>query len=150
MTLGNADLLNCPKTAFLCSRKVSAGAILKCYDWAIKQRDNYRCIVSGFHSKLEKDVLHFLLKGEQPIIIVLARVMYKKPDKRLQERLDKGNLLIISPFEDTVIKVTSATCQIRNKYIMEIADDIVIGYANPNGNLVNLLQSINKPVKYLS
>lgn len=148
--VGNPNLLNIHKTAFLCSRKVSAGAILKCYDWAIGQRDNNQCVVSGFHSKIEMDVLHFLLKGEQPIIIVLARGMYKRPDKKLKQRLDKGNLLIISPFEDTVTKVTPATCNIRNKYILDIADEIVIGYANPNGNLVNLLKSIDKPIIYLS
>ena len=150
MMVGNTELLNLHKTAFLCSRKVSAGAILKCYDWAIGQRNSNSCVVSGFHSKIEKDVLHFLLKGEQPIILVLAREMYKRLDKKLKERLDKGNLLIISPFQDTVTKVTPATCQIRNKYILDIADEIVIGYANPNGNLVNLLRSIEKPISYIT
>lgn len=150
MMVGNQDLLNIYKTAFLCSRKVSAGAILKCYDWAIEQRNSNKCIVSGFHSKIEKDVLHFLLKGDQPIIVVFARGTYKKLDTHLQERLDQGNILIISPFEDTVKVVTPATCQIRNNYILEIADDIVVGYVNPKGNLVNLLKHIDKPLKYLS
>lgn len=69
---GNYELIELPKTAFLCSRHVSASIILKCYDWAIDQRNGNGCIISGFHSQIEKDVLHYLLKGKQPIIIALA------------------------------------------------------------------------------
>lgn len=39
-TIGNIDLLKLSKTAFLCSRKVPASVILKCYDWAIEQRED--------------------------------------------------------------------------------------------------------------
>lgn len=62
--LGNKELLQLNKTAFLCSRKIPASVVLKCYDWAIEQRDKGKCIISGFHSQLEKDVLHYLLKGK--------------------------------------------------------------------------------------
>ena len=41
-SMGNNELLNLPKTAFLCSRQVPAGAVLKCYDWAIAQREGAR------------------------------------------------------------------------------------------------------------
>lgn len=37
-TLGNTALLKLHKPAFLCSRKVPASVVLKCYDWAIEQR----------------------------------------------------------------------------------------------------------------
>jgi hypothetical protein len=77
-TIGNNEILKLPKTAFLCSRKVSASVVLKCYDWAIAQRDAGHCVISGFHSQLEKDVLHYLLKGTQPIILVLARVIKQR------------------------------------------------------------------------
>jgi len=33
--LGNTEILKVYKTAFLCSRKVPASVVLKCYDWAI-------------------------------------------------------------------------------------------------------------------
>ena len=57
---GNIELLKLPKTAFLCSRNIPASAVLKCYDWAIEQRDKGNCVISGFHSKIEKDVFHYL------------------------------------------------------------------------------------------
>jgi hypothetical protein len=40
---------------------------------AIAQRESGNCVISGFHSQIEKDVLHYLLKGNQPIIVFLAR-----------------------------------------------------------------------------
>ena len=66
--LGNKELLQINTTGFLCSRKVPASVVLKRYDWAITQREKGNCVISGFHSQLEKDVLHYLLKGKQPII----------------------------------------------------------------------------------
>jgi len=82
--LGNRELLKQKKTAFLCSRTIPASAILKCYDWAIAQREAGNCIISGFHSQLEKDVFHFLLKGNQPIIIALARGLKEKNEPELK------------------------------------------------------------------
>jgi hypothetical protein len=40
--------------------------VLKCYDWAIEEREAGNFVISGFHSQIEKDVLHYLLKGKQP------------------------------------------------------------------------------------
>ena len=71
--LGNKELLQLDKTAFLRSHMVPASVVLKYYDWAIAQRENGNCIISSFHSQLEKDILHYLLKGKQPIIIALVR-----------------------------------------------------------------------------
>ena len=70
--LGNQELLKLKKTAFLASSTISSETVLRCYDWATEMRNRGECVVSGFSSKLEQDVLHFLLKGSQPIIIVLA------------------------------------------------------------------------------
>jgi hypothetical protein len=39
---------------------------MKRYDRAPAMREAGLCVVSGFHSPLERDVLHFLLKGRQP------------------------------------------------------------------------------------
>ena len=35
-------------------------------------RDSDACVMSGFQSPLEKDVLRFLLRGKVPIILALA------------------------------------------------------------------------------
>ncbi|MDP2173723.1 MAG: hypothetical protein Q8M98_04950 [Candidatus Cloacimonadaceae bacterium] len=148
-TAGNKDILSLPKTSFLCSRRISATCVLRSYDWAISQVKAGNCVIGGFHSKIEKDVLHFLLMGSQPLIIVLARGFYIRWQPEIKTRLDKGNLLIISPFEDSVQVVTPQTCLIRNKLIIELADKLVIGHASPNGQISKLLKAVDKPVEYL-
>ena len=97
--LGNQEILKLHKTAFLCSRKVLASIVLKCYDWAIEQREKGNCVISGFHSQLEKDLLHYLLKGKQPIILALARGLKEKVETEFQQHIEQGRLLIVTPFE---------------------------------------------------
>ncbi|MDY0150980.1 MAG: hypothetical protein RBS43_01750 [Candidatus Cloacimonas sp.] len=146
---GDKPLLSLIKTGFLCSRKISATCVLRSYDWAISQATAGNCVISGFHSKIEKDVLHFLLNGSQPLIIVLARGFYKRWQPDIKARLDKGNLLIISPFDESVTAVTPQTCLIRNKLIIELADRIVIGYASPGGEITKHIKSTSKPIEFL-
>ena len=77
--IGNAAILDCPdKVAFLSSRRISPADVLKCYEWAEKVRNTEQCVISGFQSPLEKDVLKFLLRGKAPVILVLARSLWKR------------------------------------------------------------------------
>ncbi|UKK72136.1 hypothetical protein L6467_03310 [Segatella bryantii] len=121
--LGNQELLKLKKTAFLASSTISSETVLRCYDWATEMRNRGECVVSGFSSKLEQDVLHFLLKGSQPIIIVLARKMYKVIPDELKEPLAQNRLLIISV--STAIRQSRVTAMARNKYVCEMADRIL-------------------------
>jgi len=143
---GNKDLLKQSKTAFLCSRSIPASAVLKCYDWAIAQREAGNCIISGFHSQLEKDVFHYLLKGNQPIIIALARGLKEKIEPELIKPLEQGRILIISTFEKSVKRVTEQTAEIRNKMMIELADSITIGYASEGGKLESILKTTKKGI----
>lgn len=144
--IGNVELLKQEKTAFLCSRKIPAGIVLKCYDWAIAQRDKGNCIISGFHSKIEKDVLHYLLKGQQPIIIAMARGLKKRIEPEFISELDKGRLLIVTPFEKEIKRITTETAMIRNQLMIDLAENVAIGFISKGGNLEKLLKQIKKPI----
>lgn len=132
---GNREILNQYKIGFLCSRKVPANIILQTYDWAIKQRNENICVVSGFHSKIEKDVFDILVKGTQPIVLVIARGMLKRFDKILLNLIDENRLLIISPFDSKITRSTSRTAKKRNQLIAEISDKIFIPFAKEGGNI---------------
>lgn len=147
--IGNFGLIKLEKTAFLCSRKVPAFVVLKSYDWAFARRNAGDCVMSGFHSQLEKDVLHYLLKGTQPIILVLARGLKDRLEPEFKKPLAEGRLLIITPFEKSVKKITAQTAQIRNQMMIDLADSINIGFASPGGLLSKLLAQIEKPVTWL-
>ncbi|KWT92177.1 DNA-processing protein DprA [Candidatus Magnetominusculus xianensis] len=141
-TLGNREILNHHKIAFLCSRRCPSVVILKTYDWAIEQRDKGNCVMSGFHSVIEKDVFHYLLKGSQPMIMVLARGMIKLIKPEIQNALDNGRLLIISPFNDSVTRPTSDTAATRNRIMADIADEIMVAHAEHEGKLEKLIKEI--------
>ena len=138
-SLGNTELLKLRKIAFLCSREIPATAVLKCYDWAIEQRENGNCVISGFHSKIEKDVFHYLLAGTQPVIMALARGMKDKIEPELKTAIDSGRLLIVTPFENSVKHISEETAEKRNRLMIELADEIVVGYASKGGMLESML-----------
>ena len=131
--LGNRDLLNLPKTAFLASSTIPTDMVLRCYDWATQMAKEEQCIISGFSSHLEKEVLHFLMKGRCPIILVLAREMYRQIPSELQPLLDAHRLLIISVSK--AVRQSKATAHARNKYICEIADKILFVGVNAESSL---------------
>ena len=137
--LGNRDLLNLPKTAFLASSTIPTDMVLRCYDWATKMAKEEQCIISGFSSHLEKEVLHFLMKGRCPIILVLAREMYRQIPSELQPLLDAHRLLIISVSK--AVRQSKATAHARNKYICEIADKILFVGVTEKSSLYPLTDS---------
>ena len=134
--LGNKELLNVSKTAFLASSTIPPDMVLKCYDWAVKMTHEGQCVISGYSSHLEKEVLHFLTKGKQPIILVLARQMYKDTPEELQALLDSNRLLIISV--SNAVRQSKATAHTRNKYICEIADQILFVGVTEKSSLFKL------------
>jgi len=109
------------KTAFLASSTIPPDMVLKCYDWATAKHEG--CVVSGFSSRLEQDVLHFLIASKQPVIMVLARQMYKQMPQELQSLIDENRLLIISV--SNTVRQSKATAFERNKYICEMAEQIL-------------------------
>ena len=134
--LGNKELLNVSKTAFLASSTIPPDMVLKCYDWATEMAKEGKCVVSGFSSHLEHEVLHFLAKGKQPIILVLARQMYKQIPQELQPMLDSNRLLIISV--SNAVRQSKATAYTRNKYICELADKILFVGVTEKSSLFKL------------
>ena len=143
--LGNKELLELPKTAFLASNTIPTDMVLKCYDWAIQMAKEEQCVVSGFSSHLEKEVLHFLMKGRCPIILVLAREMYKQIPSELQPLLDANRLLIISVSK--AVRQSKATAYARNKYICEIADSILFVGVKESSSLYPLALEYNNKVE---
>ena len=136
--IGNAALLDLPdKVAFLSSRRISAADVMKCYEWAETIRDTEMCVVSGFQSPLEKDVLKFLLRGRVPIILVLARSLWKTIPEELRDSVGLGRLLIVSPVSATRASVATATA--RNRWILANCTSLVVGSLNPGGSLARLV-----------
>ena len=132
--LGNKELLKQHKTAFLASSTIPPDMVLECYDWATAKHEG--CVVSGFSSKMEQDVLHFLIKAQCPVILVLARCMYKVIPAELKEAIEEGRLLMISV--SNANRQSKVTAHARNKYICDIADKILFVGVNEKSSLYKL------------
>jgi predicted Rossmann fold nucleotide-binding protein DprA/Smf involved in DNA uptake len=142
--LGNLDLLALPKTALFCSARCPGKVILTPYDQAAKWRDAGRCVISGFHSPVEKECLQILLRGSQPIIICPARSLenmrlpsdWKKP-------LADGRLLILSCFTTTQNRVTTALATRRNELVAALADEVWFAHITPGGQMERLARIVS-------
>lgn len=113
------------KVGYLASRKISTLSVLPTLDWAMqvsKQRDI--AIVSGFHSKMERDVLRILLQGQCAIIIVLARGMYRKLPKQYEEAMAQNRLLIISYEKENITRVSETTAHKRNDFVRKLVNQM--------------------------
>lgn len=145
--LGNKELLDLPKIAFLASNAIPLDMVLKCYDWAVQMANKGKCVVSGFSSHLEKDVFHFLIKGKQPIIIVIARRMYKQVPPEWELLLKKNRLLVISVSD--AVRQSKQTALKRNRYICDVADRIVFVGDMSKSSLNELQMAYNGKVESL-
>ena len=146
--LGNQKLLRMQKTAFLASSNIASETVLRVYDWATEMRCRGECVISGFNSKLEQDVLHFLLKGSQPIILVLARRMYKVIPEELQEELNQNRLLIVSV--SNAARQSKDTAMIRNRWVCETADNILFIGVTEQSSLYALKAAFNNKQKMIT
>ena len=140
-TLGDASILDLHKVGFLSSRKVPPAAVMKCYDWATEMRDKGVCVMGGSQSPLERDVLTFLLQGEQPVVWVLVHKLWteKSIPKAYRAPIATGRLLVVSPVAQTATRVDARTATIRNRYILEHSEKIVVAAIDSNGTLSRLV-----------
>jgi predicted Rossmann fold nucleotide-binding protein DprA/Smf involved in DNA uptake len=133
-----------PLTAFLCSTKAPGGAILRCFDQAAAWRDKGQCVISGFHSPLEKQCLDILLRGNQPIVLAFARgIEVLRLPATLRTALDEGRLTIVSSFPAIEKRVIADLARQRNRFVAAMADEVVFGYVSPGGSLSRLVHEIS-------
>jgi hypothetical protein len=157
--LGNVALMERPKVAFLSSRKVAPAAVMRCYDWATRMRGGgsagrlappgdgghavhvtLPCVVGGFQSALERDVLKLLLpEGGPTIVMVLARGMWRSVPVEYRAAINAGRMLVVSPFSQGVVRVSKETAEKRNGWILDNCDKAVFASLDPNGSLARLV-----------
>lgn len=141
--LGNLDLLKLPKTALFCSARCPGNVILRTYDQAAQWRDAGRCVISGFHSPVEKECLRILLRGTQPIIICPARSLPQRVPQEWREPLNAERLLILSAFSGRAHRVTAELANRRNEFVAAIAEEVLIAHATVGGHLEKLSHRVN-------
>jgi hypothetical protein len=133
--LGNPQLLHLPKIALFASSQCPGNVILPTYDQVAQWRDEGRCIISGFHSPMEKECLRVLLRGSSPVIVCPARNLPKRLPHEWLGPLEKGQMMILSPFAVDESRITAELATRRNDYVSHLADEVWIAHATEGGKL---------------
>jgi predicted Rossmann fold nucleotide-binding protein DprA/Smf involved in DNA uptake len=141
--IGQLELLNLPKTALFCSNRCPGDAILAAYDQAQHWRDAGRCVISGFHSAIEKECLQILLRGLQPIIICPGRsIETMRIPKEWRPGIEEGRVLLLSPFESSQRRVTATLAERRNRLVAAMADEVYFAHIAPDGRTARLAEQV--------
>lgn len=113
--------------------------------WENLQRDEGVTVISGFHSRVEKECLRILLRGKQPIIICLARAMEKiRLPSAWCMAMEGNRLLILSPFEKRPPRPTVESARQRNELVAALSDEALIIHATPGGQIERIAAMVDQ------
>jgi len=136
-------LFQSKKTALFCSVRCPGDKTLAAYDTARRLSDDSVAVISGFHSPVEKECMRILLKGNQPIIVCLARALGKiRLPSDWREPVESGRLLLLSRFEKSR-RADKETARRRNELVAALADEVLIVHAEPGGAIERISQMID-------
>lgn len=141
--LGNETLLQKRKTAFLCSRITPEETQTAVLEWVNSLNQNSDCILCGNHSAMEHLVFGLLLRKKIPTILVLAETFKDNWNNEIISALKENRLLIITLCDETVHFVSKQSAADRNLLILSLAENIVIGYSTPNGNIERQTENLH-------
>ncbi|MDQ7010641.1 MAG: DNA-processing protein DprA [Mariprofundaceae bacterium] len=128
--IGDAEILNARKLVLFCSRKCPGDLILKAYDLARELREQGVTVIGGFHTPVEKECLRILLRGTQPLIICPARsIEGMRIPAAWRNPLERGRLLILSPFGEGQRRMTANLAERRNIFVATLADELLFIHA---------------------
>lgn len=132
---GKSCLLFQEKTAFLCSRQIPDNKIEAISNWISNLSPEKDCIICGNHSQMEQMVFNKLLDKMVPVILVLAEGMRNEWNEKITAALNSERLLIITNCNENVHRVSYQSAYDRNNLILSLADQIIVGYCTPKGNI---------------
>lgn len=141
--LGNFDILQPSLLGMFCSVRCPGDLVLKTYDVAQHLRDSGATVISGFHTPMEKEAFDVLMRGDQPIVVCPARSLNRmRVPVTWRSKIQSGQMLVLSPFEDRHMRVTAALSELRNRFVATLAQDVLVVHANPNGKTAVLAQDV--------
>ena len=133
---GNRELLDRPLVAFFASRKATPHDAQLARQWAESICQTDKVVISGFHSPLEKEILHFLLERQHPIIIALGRALYKRIPSQFQPHFGEGRVLFVS-FRD-YSRHSWSSAHIRNWSVAKLAEEVYFTQFDETSSLSTL------------
>ena len=141
--IGDEAILRRKCLGLICSVQCPGSVVIKTFDAIRELRDAGITVAGGFHSPMEKECLDFLLRGQQPVIVVAAKGMARpRLPEPWQAAINAHRLLLVSPFADDVPRITNANAQVRNEFVARLAAAVLIPHASPGGKAEAVARSV--------
>ncbi|GHV42944.1 hypothetical protein FACS1894187_25340 [Synergistales bacterium] len=139
--MGNAALLDEPLLAVIASRACPGNVLSKTVEQVPEWVKAGYVIISGFHSPLEQQVLHSVLRRCGRAVKVLARGMTDlfRPTQEERKALVTGNMLIITALPLAACRITRAAALGRNRLVFAIAEERCVPYIEEGSPLQELV-----------
>lgn len=138
--VGDESLLSRHKIAFLCSRltpEAQRGTIL---EWADRLSPEGKCVLCGSHSYMEQEVFKRLLQRKVPVVWMLVGALPAPEEEEIACALRENRLLMMtfSP------EATREAAFERNKQMLAWADEVVVGFVTPGGQVEQQIVGIEQ------
>jgi predicted Rossmann fold nucleotide-binding protein DprA/Smf involved in DNA uptake len=120
--VGRADLLERPLLALLASFDCSEQMVSQAIDLTPGWIEAGKVVISGFHSRLEKQVMNSFLRRRSPVVKVLDRgLSCYRPRPNEAEALAQGRMLIITAFTAKSATPSRESRRRRNLQVLALA-----------------------------
>jgi hypothetical protein len=134
--IGDITLLDRKTIALFCSMSCPGDIIIGMSRFADWSRETERTVIGGFHTPVEQGLLDMLLRRGVPVVVCPARgISGMRLPKAWKDAVVKGSMIIVSPFDDRHTRITANLAEKRNRFIANLADDILIAHASAGGKL---------------
>ena len=120
---GEKGLLDRELVAFFASRDAEAEAMTLARKWAHSIARSNKVVISGFHSPIEREVYRILDAYHRPVVVALARSLYRKIPPIFDSACRENRVLFVS-LRDTS-RTSFSTAHARNWYVADIASEVV-------------------------
>lgn len=141
--VGDPALLQCSATAWFTSERLPAELIIPTLELARQFRDEGVAVISGFHSRVERECLDLLLRGDQPVLVCLARGMsVVRLPKEWRLPVESGRMVVVTAHPPRVRRPSVKSAEVRNRLAAGLAERVFIAGATPGGRLHALAREV--------
>ena len=120
---GEKGLLDEELVAFFASRDADAEAMTLAREWAHSIARSNKVVISCFHSPIEREVYRILDAYHRPVVVALARSLYRKIPPIFESACRENRVLFISLRDNS--RTSFSTAHARNWYVADIASEVV-------------------------
>jgi predicted Rossmann fold nucleotide-binding protein DprA/Smf involved in DNA uptake len=123
--VGAADLLERPLVGLVVGSDYSREMLVKTIDQLEDWKEAGKVVVTGLHTRLEKQVLSSLLRRRSPVVKVLARGMtHYRPRPNEALALEQGRMLVITVLAPGFAFATNTARSLGQRLITSLAPEL--------------------------